>query len=138
MAEHPCPFCEITQAPSNPRLFAANEYAFVIADGYPVTDGHTLVIPKRHVASFFELNRQERDSMLLLLDSAKAKLEQGRQPDGYSIGINDGAAAGQTVPHCHMHLIPRYDEDNQERNADSRVGIRWVVPEKADYWSGPE
>jgi len=138
MAEQPCPFCQITQDPSNSRLLAENEYAFVIADGYPVTDGHTLIIPKRHVASFFELSEQEQKSMFVLLDSAKAKLEQEYKPAGYNIGINDGAAAGQTVPHCHMHLIPRYDEDNHERNADPRGGVRWVVPEKADYWSGRE
>jgi diadenosine tetraphosphate (Ap4A) HIT family hydrolase len=134
MAEQPCPFCEITQDLSNSRLLADNEHAFVIADGYPVTDGHTLIIPKRHVASFFELTEQERSSMLALLDTAKAKLDQERQPAGYNIGINDGPAAGQTVPHCHMHLIPRYDEPDK----DPRGGVRWVVPEKADYWSGRE
>jgi diadenosine tetraphosphate (Ap4A) HIT family hydrolase len=138
MAEQPCPFCEIAQDPSSSRLLADNEHAFVIADGYPVTDGHTLIIPKRHVASFFELTEQERDAMLSLLDTAKAKLDQDQKPAGYNIGINDGPAAGQTVPHCHLHLIPRYDEDNKERGADPRGGIRWVVPEKADYWSGRE
>jgi len=137
MAEHPCPFCEITQDPSSSRLFASNEYTSVIADGYPVTDGHTLIIPKRHVASFFELTEQERASMFSLLDIAKAKLEQEHKPDGYNIGVNDGSSAGQTVPHCHMHLIPRYDEDNKARGADPKGGVRWVVPDKADYWSKP-
>ncbi len=138
MAEQPCPFCDIAQDPHNPRLLALNEYAYTMADGFPVTNGHTLVIPKRHVASFFELTEQERNAMLTLLDAAKAKLEQEHQPAGYNIGVNDGPAAGQTVSHCHMHLIPRYDQDNQERKANPRGGVRWVVPEKADYWSGAE
>ena len=136
MAEQPCPFCEIAQDPDNPRLLAQNEYAFTMADGFSVTNGHTLIIPKRHVGSFFELTEGERNSMFALLDDAKERLDHAHNPTCYNIGINDGPAAGQTVPHCHMHLIPRYDEDNHERNADPRGGGRWVVPEKADYWSG--
>jgi diadenosine tetraphosphate (Ap4A) HIT family hydrolase len=138
MVEQPCPFCDISRDPSNSRHLAANEYAFVIADGYPVTDGHTLIIPKRHVASFFELGEEERNAMFSLLNESKARLDQESLPAGYNIGINDGSAAGQTVPHCHLHLIPRYDEDNKKRGADPRGGIRWVVPERADYWSGRE
>jgi diadenosine tetraphosphate (Ap4A) HIT family hydrolase len=69
--------------------------------------------------------------MLALLELSKKELDQSLNPQGYNIGINDGVAAGQTVPHCHMHLIPRYEETNK----DPRGGVRWVVPEKADYWS---
>lgn len=105
--------------------------AIVIRDGFPISRGHTLVIPRRHVGSFFELTTEERYEMLALLDQAKADLDREFNPDGFNIGINDGAAAGQTVPHLHIHLIPRYKGDLE----DPRGGVRWIIPEKADYWS---
>ena len=111
---------------------ARNAHGVVIRDAYPVTPGHTLVIPMRHVGSFFELGSSERASLLELLDIAKSGLEAGRDvPDGYNIGINDGRAAGQTVPHLHIHLIPRRRGDV----ADPRGGVRWVISEKAAYWN---
>jgi len=131
MAEQPCPLCEITQDSSNSRLLAANEHAFVIADGYPVSGGHTLIITIPHVSSFSELNVQERASMFVWLYGAKPKLGQEHRSSGYNIGVSDSAAAGQTVPHFYMHLIPRYDEPGKGPSG----GVRWLVPEKADYWS---
>jgi diadenosine tetraphosphate (Ap4A) HIT family hydrolase len=101
-------------------------------DGYPVSPGHSLIVPKRHTGSFFTLSEQERLALLALLDQAKVVAEAELRPDGYNIGINDGPAAGQTVPHLHIHLIPRFEGDQ----ADPRGGVRWVIPEKADYWSG--
>jgi diadenosine tetraphosphate (Ap4A) HIT family hydrolase len=135
--EKHCPFCEITQASSPPRVISQNEHAFVIRDGYPVTPGHSLIIPKRHVGSYFEASESEKQCLLALLDLAKLQLDGEFKPAAYNIGINDGAAAGQTVPHCHIHLIPRYDQDSPygAGNKDPRGGVRWVVPEKADYWS---
>lgn len=122
-----CPFCELPPA----RIVARNEHGVVIRDAYPVTPGHTLVIPTRHVGSFFELHPEEREALLALLERAKADLEiGGDKPDGYNIGINDGPAAGQTVPHLHIHLIPRRAGDI----ADPRGGVRWVIPGKAAYW----
>jgi diadenosine tetraphosphate (Ap4A) HIT family hydrolase len=122
-----CPFCELPPA----RIVARNEYGVVIRDAYPVTPGHTLVIPSRHVGSFFELHAEERGALLALLDRAKSDLEiASDKPDGYNIGINDGPAAGQTVPHLHIHLIPRRTGDV----ADPRGGVRWIIPEKAAYW----
>jgi diadenosine tetraphosphate (Ap4A) HIT family hydrolase len=122
-----CPFCELPTA----RVVARNEHGVVIRDAYPVTPGHTLVIPIRHVGSFFELRPDERCALLDLLDQAKSDLDGGdSKPDGYNIGINDGPAAGQTVPHLHIHLIPRRSGDL----ADPRGGVRWVIPEKAAYW----
>jgi diadenosine tetraphosphate (Ap4A) HIT family hydrolase len=85
----------------------------------------------RHVASFFDATPTERDAMLALLDAAKQTLQAEFEPAGYNIGINDGAAAGQTIHHLHMHLIPRYFGESP----DPRGGIRWVIPEKADYWT---
>lgn len=122
-----CPFCTLPPE----RIIASNEHAVVVRDGFPVSHGHTLVIPKRHVASYFDVTAEERAAMLSLLNDAKAVLDSEFQPAGYNIGINDGPAAGQTVPHLHMHLIPRYLGDL----SDPRGGVRWVIPEKADYWS---
>ena len=104
--------------------------AVVVRDAYPVAPGHTLVIPRRHVGSFFELHHSEQVAMLTLVDRARQGLEREFAPDGYTIGVNDGAAAGQTVPHVHMHLIPRHRGDVD----DPRGGIRWVLPLKARYW----
>lgn len=105
----------------------------MIRDAYPVSPGHTLIVPRRHVESYFSLDVTERDGLFALLDAAKRQLDREFGPDGYNIGINDGAAAGQTVPHLHIHVIPRYAGDQP----DSRGGVRWVIPEKADYWTHP-
>lgn len=122
-----CPFCELPKE----RIILSNSLGMVIRDGYPISPGHTLVIPQRHIGSFFELEPEERNSLLSLLEESKRRLDKEYQPDGYNIGINDGPSAGQTVPHLHIHLIPRYSGDQ----ADPRGGIRWIIPEKANYWS---
>jgi diadenosine tetraphosphate (Ap4A) HIT family hydrolase len=127
-----CPFCEITNTSSHPRIERENQHAFVIRDGFPITDGHTLIIPKRHVGSFFDITPAEHQALFQLIEQTKPDLDLRYQPAGYNIGINDGPAAGQTVPHLHIHLIPRYHEPDK----DPRGGVRWLVPEKADYWSG--
>lgn len=127
MTTSPCPFCTLPAA----RIEGQNQHAVWIRDGYPVSRGHSLVISKRHVGSFFALSGYERSAFLELLDEARAKALVEFQPDGFNIGVNDGAAAGQTVPHLHIHLIPRYRGDLP----DPRGGVRWVLPEKADYWS---
>ena len=126
MSEVNCPFCML---PAERILILADE-ALVIRDAFPVSPGHTLVIPRRHIGSFFELTDAERACMVELLAKAKAELDLSFQPDGFNIGINDGAAAGQTVPHLHLHLIPRYRGDAP----DPRGGVRWVLPAKAKYW----
>ena len=122
-----CPFCTLPKE----RIILSNTHGMVIRDGYPISPGHTLVIPQRHIGSFFDLEPEERDSLFLLLEESKRGLDKEFQPDGYNIGINDGPSAGQTVPHLHIHLIPRYSGDQ----ADPRGGIRWIIPEKAKYWS---
>lgn len=125
-----CIFCEI-QDDAKRIPVAQNELAFAIRDGYPVVNGHTLIIPKRHIRSFFDITEAERSSIFNLLTIAKNNLDQEFGPDAYNIGINDGQDAGQTVPHLHIHLIPRYKGDTE----DPRGGIRWIMPDKADYWS---
>jgi len=121
-----CPFCTLPAS----RIINRNQAGVVVRDAYPVTRGHTLVIPARHVGTFFATTTEERSGLLSLLDTAKQQLDAEFAPAGYNIGINDGAAAGQTVPHLHIHLIPRYPLDRD----DPRGGVRWVIPEKAKYW----
>jgi diadenosine tetraphosphate (Ap4A) HIT family hydrolase len=169
-----CPFCTLPRE----RILHENAHAVAIRDGYPVSPGHTLIIPKRHIASFFETTAEEKQDLLELLEVAKKNLTPpppggdsspttqgrtndpsvanatapllgrsahnvspyeiggvpegrgGQKPPAFNIGINDGAAAGQTVPHLHIHLIPRYAGDVE----DPRGGVRWVIPDKAKYW----
>ncbi len=102
----------------------------MIRDAYPVSPGHSLIIPKRHIASWFDLTEEERTRLFQHLSKAKTALEAEFKPDGYNIGINEGEAAGQTVLHLHVHLIPRYQGDI----ADPRGGVRWIFPDKASYW----
>ena len=121
-----CAFC----TPPSARVIGENATAIVIRDGYPVSPGHTLLISKRHTASFFDLSEKERGDLLSLLDRAKLALDEEFQPQGDNIGINDGAVAGQTVHHLHVHLIPRYVGDMP----DPRGGFRWVIPDEEKYW----
>ena len=121
-----CPFCTL---PTD-RIISESDYTVTIRDGFPVSEGHTLIIPKRHVQSFFELQAVEKAAVLQALDEAKEILDQKFSTDGYNIGINDGEAAGQTIMHLHVHLIPRYKGDTP----DPRGGVRWIFPEKAKYW----
>lgn len=126
---HSCPFCELIKKNSE-RVIRKNDFAFVIRDGFPISNGHTLIIPKRHVGSFFDISDKEHQALFELLDQARQVLDKEYKPDGYNIGINDGTSAGQTVPHLHIHLIPRYDGDME----DPRGGVRWLMPDKANYW----
>lgn len=105
--------------------------AVAVRDGHPVSPGHTLVIPKRHVASLADITEHEAAALWSVLATARAQIQRELEPNGYNIGVNDGRAAGQTVMHLHVHLIPRFDGDR----VDPRGGVRWVIPEKADYWS---
>jgi diadenosine tetraphosphate (Ap4A) HIT family hydrolase len=123
----PCPFCNLNET----RVVLRNERALALRDTCPVSPGHTLIIPKRHVDSFFLLASAEQTAMLELLRLAKKELDRELTPAGYNIGLNDGESAGQTVMHVHLHLIPRYKGDR----ADPRGGVRWVLPETAAYWN---
>jgi diadenosine tetraphosphate (Ap4A) HIT family hydrolase len=96
---------------------------------FPVNPGHALIIPKRHVANYFALNAAEQSACTALLQRVQAILAERYKPDGYNVGINVGEAAGQTVPHVHIHLIPRYGGDVDE----ARGGVRGVIPHKRNY-----
>lgn len=102
----------------------------VLEDAYPVSPGHSLVVPRRHEASLLELTAEEQALLWRTATVVGARLLKELGADGLNVGINVGAAAGQTVGHVHVHLIPRFAGDV----ADPRGGIRWVVPEKARYW----
>jgi len=104
-----------------------------IRDGYPVSPGHTLLIPNRHVADWFDLNAEEVVDLLTATRDAKIVLDSELHPDGYNLGVNAGVAAGQTVMHVHLHLIPRFVGDTP----DPRGGIRHCVPHRGHYDSTP-
>ncbi len=108
---------------------ASNPLAFALADGFPVSPGHTLVIPRRGVATWFDATREEQHALMDLVAEVKALLDAQHRPDGYNIGVNVGAAAGQTVMHLHIHVIPRYNGDAP----DPRGGVRHVIPGKGNY-----
>lgn len=106
-----------------------NDLAVVIADKHPVSKGHLLVIPKRHAVDYFALTAEEKVAIDQLLQLGKEDLDARYQPDGYNIGANCGEMAGQTIFHCHIHLIPRYEGDM----LDPRGGVRGVIPDKQGY-----
>jgi diadenosine tetraphosphate (Ap4A) HIT family hydrolase len=118
-----CPFCDATES------VLSNPLALARYDRYPVNPGHLLVQTRRHVATYFEATHAERAAVFELIDAAKALLDERFRPAGYNIGINVGAAAGQTIAHLHLHLIPRYPGDV----ADPRGGVRGVIPDKQKY-----
>lgn len=128
--EATCPFCRTDPA----KVLLENELAFAFYDGFPVTLGHTLVVPKRHVASFFDISAEEQAALFDLVGKVRELLLEQHAPDAFNIGINDGVAAGQTVLHLHIHLIPRYAGDTE----DPRGGVRWIMPVKAPYWKRDE
>jgi ATP adenylyltransferase len=119
-----CLFCSVTS-----DILAHNEHAFSIPDRYPVSRGHCLVVPREHVSSIFDLNDVGYLSCFVLLREVKQQIERMYQPSGFNVGVNCGKAAGQTVEHAHIHLIPRYDGDV----ANPRGGVRNLIPGKGDY-----
>jgi diadenosine tetraphosphate (Ap4A) HIT family hydrolase len=121
-----CPFCSLD---TDRSILMENIGAFAIYDKFPVNKGHTLIIPKRHVSSFFELTIKDQTSCMLLLNKVQKKLEAEFNPDGFNVGINIGESGGQTIPHVHIHLIPRYNGDVE----NPRGGVRGVIPDKQSY-----
>ena len=128
-----CVFCDLLGGGhQGEHLVAENRHAAALRDGFPVSDGHTLVLPRRHVQSVFELAVEEQQEVWNLVAEVRDRLRStlGSVPDGFNVGPNDGVQAGQTVTHAHVHVIPRYKNDMP----DPRGGIRWVLPRKANYW----
>ena len=114
------------------RLLAMDELFAVVRDKFPVSPGHSLIIPRRSVMRFLELTAVEKSRLLDWADWAQTHLEQTLTPapEAFNLGVNDGKAAGQTMPQFHFHVIPRWTGDV----TDPRGGVRWVIPRKAKYW----
>lgn len=128
MSELDCPFCRVETS----RIFHAGRLVLGIWDNYPVSPGHALLIPKRHVSTWFEATAGERAEILDGIEVAHRAIAVEHAPDGFNWGVNVGPAAGQTVPHLHLHVIPRYRGDVQ----DPRGGIRYVIAANANYLAG--
>src|SRR5690242_15857958 len=126
MAGTECPFCNLPPE----RVFLSAQHTLAFPDAYPVTEGHTIVIPKRHVGSIFDLTESEQAELWVQVAVARSLLAKKYVLAGFNVGFNDGTAAGQTIEHAHIHIIPRRKGDV----ADPKGGIRWVIPGKAKYW----
>jgi len=120
----PCPFCIVER-----EKILESGMSFAIYDGFPVNDGHALIISKRHTANYFDLSLEEQKDCIELLNRVKEIVQEKYNPAGFNVGININEAAGQTVPHVHIHLIPRYEGDVEE----PRGGVRGVIPERKSY-----
>ena len=121
-----CPFCNLAED----RIWVQTDSAIAFLDNFPVSLGHTLVIPGDHIGALMELPENDLKEIWELVAHVRKLLIEKYHPDGFNIGINEGFAAGQTMPHAHIHIIPRFNGDV----SDPRGGIRWVKPEKAKYW----
>lgn len=120
-----CLFCNIPKT----QYIYEDDYVYAIHDSYAVSKGHTLIIPKKHRAHYFDATENEVHAIHKALHHLKLELDTKYHPDGYNIGINNGLSAGQTILHLHVHLIPRYEGDM----TDPRGGVRGVIPEKQKY-----
>ena len=123
-----CPFCRRVE---EGRFTDQVGQVVAFPDEFPLTPGHLLVVPRAHQADFFELDETVQSDVWRLLAQLRRSTQESLAPDGYNVGINVGDAAGQTVGHAHVHLIPRYAGDV----SDPRGGVRWVVPDNAAYWA---
>lgn len=122
--EMDCPFCKPKR-----EFIAKNDHAVAFIDGFPVSPGHALVVPRRHVPTIFDLNDAEYTACLDLVREVKSVLEECHSTSAFNIGINCGEVAGQTVMHAHIHVIPRYSGDVD----DPRGGVRHIIPGKGHY-----
>ena len=121
-----CPFC----VQESDRIIDGSLHGVAVPDRFPVSRGHTLVVPRDHVGSIFDLPGEVQQDLWALVAGTRRLLKERHQPVAFTIGVNDGRAAGQTVAHAHIHIIPRYEGDVP----DPRGGIRWVIPSTAEYW----
>jgi diadenosine tetraphosphate (Ap4A) HIT family hydrolase len=122
-----CAFCDRVAAAD---FVAENNLAVAFWDAFPLNPGHCLIVPRRHEADFLALTPEEQAAVWALVALVRRHIEAERTPDGYNIGVNVREAAGQTIAHAHLHVIPRYRGDVP----DPRGGVRWVVPARAAYW----
>jgi len=123
--DNDCPFCNT----SNMKTIVENDLAYAVRDIFPVSPGHTLIIPRRHMLNIFEATSAEREALFDILRTVRRDLMDEFSPDGFNIGINEGTAAGQTVMHLHIHIVPRFRGDVD----DPRGGVRGVIPSGKNY-----
>jgi diadenosine tetraphosphate (Ap4A) HIT family hydrolase len=121
-----CPFCDGLE---EHRILEKTGLVLAMTDGFPVSPGHTLIIPRRHCMDYFLLTPEEQAACWDLVNKMKHIIDRRYHPDGYNIGINNLQAAGQTIPHVHIHLIPRYHGDV----ARPQGGVRGVIPAMKEY-----
>lgn len=121
-----CPFCNLEIN----NILLQNDFSISTSDAFPVSKGHSLIVPRRHISSIFDATEDELTHIFKLVADTRVLLNDQYNPQGFNVGINDGVAAGQTLMHLHIHLIPRYKDDQN----DPRGGIRWIFPDKAKYW----
>lgn len=124
-----CPFCQ--RIAGREDIHASTGSAVAFPDGYPVSEGHMLVVPRRHLGRVEQLEPEEWGGLFELVREVGRELAAVPGVDGVNIGVNSGEAAGQTVGHAHVHVIPRRRGDVE----DPRGGVRWVLPDRADYWT---
>jgi len=124
-----CPFCQLIN--EKEKYFYEDENLIAFLDSHPVTNGHTLIVPKRHISTPDELNDNEWKNIFHAFKQIKKLLDLEFHPDGYNFGVNIGEYGGQTVMHVHFHLIPRYKKDTKIHEG----GIRNVIPERGPYKS---
>lgn len=124
MAEPACLFCKPQR-----EILAENERAIAVLDSFPISPGHALVVPRRHAATIWDLDAEEFEQCFRLVRELKPLLEARYRPDGFNVGVNCGEAAGQSVWHAHIHVIPRFKGDTP----NPRGGVRHVIPLKANY-----
>ena len=125
MTDPDCPFCH----PDPTTVFHADDQVLGLWDNFPASPGHALLVPRRHIPDWFSADAELQAALTRAIEIAKKEIEKTHRPDGYNIGLNVGAAAGQTVFHLHVHVIPRYAGDV----ADPRGGIRYAISHKANY-----
>lgn len=125
-----CIFCHLRDE----RVIYECEHTKAFIDTYPASPGHTLIVPKRHFATYFEANDDELLAIGRAIQACKKTLDEEYSPDAYNIGVNNGSDAGQSIMHLHVHLIPRYKGDVE----DPKGGVRWILKNKANYWENKD
>lgn len=120
-----CIFCNVNDA----NKIKQYKHWFTIWDGFPVSKGHCLIILNRHVETFFEISKEEYDELYVIIKECKDRIDKKYNPNGFNIGINNGMPSGQSIPHLHIHIIPRYNGDVD----NPRGGVRGVIPSKQNY-----
>jgi len=124
-----CPLCSLKDLVIEKGQAVENKLAYALTDSNPVSLGHCLIVTRRHIAAFFEATKEEKIAIFDLIDEMKTIIDKKHNPDGYNIGVNIGKAAGQSVPHIHIHMMPRYTGDIE----NPRGGVRGVIPTKQKY-----